>query len=141
MLEPLFQNENVICELDEEIPVLRHRWLKEPRSEEFRDGLFAMQKIYLEHKSKYDDLKWLADTELLGELNEDDENWLTSEWDHKLFVEAGVKVHAVILGDSIFADYPMEVFKKSSARKFVEMGIKLDVFANEANAYKWMKEN
>jgi len=139
-MDTLFQNENVICELDEEIPVLRHRWLKEPTSEEFRNGLLAMQKIYLECKPNYDNLKWLADTEFLGELNEDDENWLTSEWDHKLFAEAGVKVHAVILGDSIFADYPMEVFKKSSAQKFKNMGVKLDVFANETKAYKWLKE-
>ena len=141
MIEVLLQNENVICELDEEIPVLRHRWLKEPTSIEFREGLLAMQKIYLDHKLKYKDLKWLADTEHLGELNEDDESWLTSEWDQKLFMEAGVKVHAVILGDSIFADYPMEVFKKSSARKYEEMGVKLDVFANETNAYKWLKGN
>lgn len=141
MIEVLLQNENVICELDEEIPVLRHRWLKEPSSNEFREGLLAMQKIYLDHKSKYNGLKWLADTEHLGELNEDDESWLTSEWDQKLFIEAGVKVHAVILGDSIFADYPMEVFKKSSARKYEEMGVKLDVFANETNAYNWLKEN
>jgi hypothetical protein len=140
-MDILFQNENVICQLDEEIPVLRHRWVKEPTSEDFRNGLLALQKIYLEHKSKYDDLKWLADTELLGELNEEDEKWLTSEWDHKLFAEAGVKVHAVILGDSIFADYPMEVFKKSSVQKFKEIGVKLDVFANETNAYKWLKEN
>jgi len=141
MIEVLLQNENVICELDEEIPVLRHRWLKEPTSNEFRDGLLTMQKIYLAHKSKFENLKWLADTEHLGELNEDDENWLTSEWDQKIFMEAGVKVHAVILGDSIFADYPMEVFKKSSAKKYEEMGIKLDVFANETNAYNWLKEN
>jgi hypothetical protein len=141
MIEVLLQNKNVICELDNDIPVLRHRWLKEPTSSEFREGLLAMQKIYLEHKLKFENLKWLADTEHLGELNEDDENWLTSEWDRKIFMEAGVKVHAVILGDSIFADYPMEVFKKSSARKYEEMGVKLDVFANETNAYKWLKEN
>ena len=140
-MEILFINEYVVCELDREIPVLKHRWLKKPPSEEFRNGLLSMQKIYLEYKSEFENLKWLADTELLGELEEEDEYWLTTEWDQKLFQEAGVKVHAVILGDSLFSDYPMEVFKKSSAQKFDEMGVKLDVFANAVNAYEWLKKN
>ena len=141
MRKILFENECVICELDDEVPVLRHRWIIKPSSEEFRSGLLEMQKIYLGLKPEYKNLKWLADTELLGELPLDDENWLTTVWDNKLFNEAGVKVHAVILGSSLFADYPMEVFKKSSARKYDEMGVKLEVFANEEKAYQWLIEN
>ena len=141
MRKILYENECVICELDDEIPVLRHRWIKQPSSEEFRNGLLDMQKIYVGLKSEIKDIKWLADTELLGELPLEDEDWLTTVWDNKLFNEAGVKVHAVILGSSLFADYPMEVFKKSSAQKYNEMGVKLEVFANVQKAYEWLKEN
>ena len=141
MRKIFFQNDNVVCELDDSVPVLRHRWIQTPTSDEFRKGLLAMQEIYMGLKSKHENLKWLADTELLGELTIDDEEWLTSVWDQKLFYEAEVKVHAVILGSSIYADYPMEVFKKSSARKFEELGVKLDVFENEERAYRWLKEN
>ena len=55
-----------------------------------------------------------------------------------LFEDAGVKVHAVILGSDIFADYPMELFKKSSVHKFNEKGVKLGVFPNERRAYEWL---
>ena len=141
MSSTLFESDCVRCEMDEEIPVLRHRWLRKPSSEEFRDGLKNVLKEYKELSKSSPGLKWLADTQLLGELSPEDEKWLVDEWDDMLFREAGVKVHAVVLGDDIFADYPMEDFKMSSARKFTEMGVKLEVFTSVDDAYAWLKAN
>jgi len=141
MTEKVYENECVVCELDDLVPVLRHRWIRRPSSEEFRSGLISILEEYKKYKHDYDGLKWLADTELLGQLTKEDEEWLTSEWDHLLFNEAGVKVHAVILGPDLFADYPMEIFKRSSNKKFDEKGVKLEVFANEEKAYGWLNEN
>lgn len=134
----VFQNEYLKCELDEENSILVHRWLRQPSSSEFREGLGMVLSEYQINKSKFQGLKWLADTELLGELNEADEIWLTTEWDRMLFEDTGVKIHAVILGSDIFADYSMEIFKKSSILKFNERGVKLGVFPDERRAYEWL---
>ena len=139
MIEKVLENDTVKCELDSEIPVLRHRWKKEPTDEEFINGLKEIHEKYLAFKPQYPELKWLADTELLGELSDEVETWLTEEWDHLLFQEAGVKAHAVILGPDLYADYPMEVFKRSSAEKFKEMGVKLALFSDLDKAYEWLR--
>ncbi|MCG8390388.1 MAG: hypothetical protein MJA30_32870, partial [Cytophagales bacterium] len=102
MDHPVFSNQYLTCILDDSIPVLKHRWQCSPPLGEFKKGLLAILKEYKQYKIDYPNLKWLADTELLGELSEEDEKWLTSEWDHLLFDEAGVKVHAVILGPDFF---------------------------------------
>lgn len=139
MDHPVFSNQYLTCILDDSIPVLKHRWQCSPPLGEFKKGLLAILKEYKQYKIDYPNLKWLADTELLGELSEEDEKWLTSEWDHLLFDEAGVKVHAVILGPDFFADYPMEKFKSSSERKFQELGAQLEVFLDEKGAYDWLR--
>lgn len=141
MVSEVIRNDNVICEIDDSVPVLKHKWIRQPTSKEFRDGLLNILETYKKLKDQYTNLKWLADTQLLGELEEDDEKWLTTEWDHKLFDEAGVKVHAVILGPDLYTDYPMELFKMSSVRKYKEKGVKLEVFANEEKAYNWLLDN
>lgn len=137
----IFENEFVTCDLDESIPVLIHHWLMEPPVGEFKKNVLQVLEHYNRLKIDYPNLKWLADTQHLGELSEEDEEWLVTEWDRLLFNEAGLKVHAVILGEDFYADYPMEKFKQSSAKKFNELGAKLEVFLNEENAMKWLKEN
>ena len=62
-------------------------------------------------------------------------------WEKLLFIEAELKVHAVILGDDIFADYSMEHFKLEADKTYKEKGIKLGIFLNEEKAYAWLKEN
>lgn len=141
MIMVLLDNDLLLCELDPEMPLLKHRWIRKPTSEEFQIGLVEIQKIFLQHKGKYPNLKWLADTELLGELTEEDEKWLSDVWEDLLFVQAGVKVHAVILGDDIFADYSMEHFKAISDRSLAEKGISLGVFLHSEKAYKWLEEH
>jgi len=136
----IFENDLVKCELDPDIPVLTHTWLKKPTSEEFRNQLKELQKEYIKQKKEYPGLKWLVDSIKLGELTSDDEQWLKDEWEKLLFVEAGVKVHAVILADDIYADYSMEKFKSKAEKKYAEQGVKLGVFMVPENAYKWLRE-
>ena len=108
----LVEKDKIVAKLDESIPVMIHKWLKPPTSDEFRDQLLELKEIYLTHRDKYENLMWLADTQSLGELTYEDEKWLEEVWERELFVNAGVKVHAVILSDDIYADYSMEKFKK-----------------------------
>ncbi len=140
MLIRIFENEFVRCELDDQLPVLRHRWLSAPQGEEFKSGLLRILEEYIQLRKSYDKLAWMADTELLGELDEEIELWLVNVWEELLFGKAGVKVHAVILGSSIFADYPMEKFKLDSEEKFKLKNIRLGVFSNEQEAYNWIKQ-
>ena len=137
----MLENELYVAEIDPEIPVMKHRWLREPSAEEFQEGLLRLQKIYLEQVIKYSGLKWLADTKLLGQRSYEEEQWLEQTWDTMLFEEAGVKVHAVILGDDIFADYSMEKFKARAASKYKEAGVRLGVFLTEEDAMKWLRVN
>ena len=136
----IFENEFVKCELDDNLPVLRHRWKVAPPGEEFKFNLVRIQEEYLNLKKSYKNLAWLADTELLGELDEDVERWLTEVWEELLFTKAGVRIHAVILGASIFADYPMEKFKLDAEEKYKAQSISVGVFSNEREAYDWIKQ-
>ena len=94
---------------------------------------------YIQLRKTYHNLAWLANTELLGELDQEVEEWLVSEWERLLFDEAKVQVHAVILGASILADYPMERFKMDAEEKYKSRNIHLGVFSNDAEAYAWIK--
>ena len=140
MILSLFDNDVVTCELDDSLPVLRHRWKKETTGEPFKTNLLKILGEYRKLKRSYTNLAWLADTTLLGELDEDTQQWLVDVWENLIFAQGEVKIHAVILGKSIFADYPMEAFKEDAAEKFEAFDVHLDVFSNQADAYRWIVE-
>jgi hypothetical protein len=140
MIISIFDNEYVTCDLDDTLPVLRHRWKRETSGEEFQTNLLRILDEYRHLKSSYAKLAWLADTTHLGELDPETEEWLVEDWEDLLFVDAGVRIHAVILGSNIFADYPMEQFKKDAEEKFKIFHVELGVFSNADEAYKWIKE-
>lgn len=62
-------------------------------------------------------LHWLADTQELSILPLDDQKWLDEVWNDTIFVKAGVRSHAVIVGNDVFARYAMEKFKKTMTQK------------------------
>jgi hypothetical protein len=140
MIINIFENDAVICELDDSLPVLRHRWKHETTGEEFKSNLLHILEEFENLKNSYAMLAWLADTTLLGELDEDTEFWLVDEWEDLIFVNGDVKIHAVILGNNIFADYPMEQFKKDAEQKFDHFNVHLGVFSNLQEAYRWIRE-
>jgi hypothetical protein len=135
----LFENEYVICELDESVPVLKHRWKKEPAGKVFRENLVKIQQVYVTQAHHYTNLAWLADTQSLGEVDEETEKWFSEVWDDLLFNQAGVKIHAVILGEDLFEEYPMEKFKMDAEQKFRTLGVQLEVFSEEDEAYDWIR--
>lgn len=139
MIRTVYQNDLLICELDDSVPVLRHRWTQEPTDDQFENGLIELAKQYRVLKKSYKNLAWLADTKLLGELSSDVEQWLENTWEELLFRESGVTIHAVILGESIFADFPMEKFKMDAEEKFINLNVHLGIFSNEQAAYDWIK--
>lgn len=141
MIIGIFENEFVRCELDDDIPVLRHYWLQPPPAEEFKFNLLRILEEYIQLKKTYTNLAWLANTERLGELDLETEQWLVDEWETLLFDKAGVKIHAVILGKDIFADYPMERFKMDAEEKYHFRSLSLGVFSTEAEAYAWIKSH
>ena len=136
----IFDNEFLYCELDDSLPVLRHYWKHATPGEQFKLNLLKVLEEYKVLRQSYKGLAWLADTTQLGELDERMETWLVEEWEDLLFGKAGVKIHAVILGESIYADYPMENFKQDAEQKFQAYNVHLGVFSNEEEAYTWIKE-
>lgn len=140
MIIGIFDNEFVTFQLDDSLPVLMHRWKQAPPSEEFE---FTLKRILDEYKIRvktYPTLAWLVDAALLGELDEKVEKWLVEEWERMLFEDAGVRIHAVILGQSIYADYPMEKFKQDAEAKFEKFNVHLGVFSNQREAYEWIHQ-
>lgn len=140
MVIPILDNEFLFCELDDSLPVLRHYWKKATPGEQFKLNLLKVLEEYKVLRQSYKGLAWLADTTQLGELDEKMETWLVDEWEDLLFRKAGVKIHAVILGESIYADYPMENFKQDAEQKFQDYNVHLGVFSNQEEAYTWIKE-
>jgi hypothetical protein len=140
MIISILNNEFLTCELDDTLPVLRHRWKRATDGEAFRSNLLKVLDEYKKLKDSYSQLAWLADTTLLGELDEETEHWLVDVWEDLLFGKRQVKIHAVILGNSIFADYPMENFKQDAERKFQSFDVHLGVFSNHDEAYLWIRE-
>lgn len=136
----ILDSEFLSCELDDSLPVLRHYWKKAPTGEQFRSELLKVLEEYKTLKPTYSELAWLADTTELGELDEKTETWLVDVWEDLLFVKTGVKIHAVILGESIFADYPMENFKQDAEQKFQAYNVHLGVFSTQEDAYAWIRE-
>lgn len=134
----IFEDDFVICELDDSLPVLKHRWKKEPTGKHFRETLLRILELYKEFHRTTEDLAWLADTQLLGELDHETEKWLADTWDDLLFNKAGVKIHAVILGDDLFAEYAMEKFKMDAEKKR-DRDVQLGVFIDEEEAYDWIR--
>jgi hypothetical protein len=134
----VFEDDFVICELDDSLPVLKHRWKKEPTGKHFRETLLKILDHYKEFQKTRDELAWLADTQLLGELDEETEKWLANTWDDMLFGKGTVKVHAVILGDDLFAEYAMEKFKMDAEKKR-DRNVQLGVFVDEEEAYDWIR--
>ena len=139
MVHFVFEDDYVICELDDSLPVLKHRWKKEPTGKHFRETLLSLLDRYKQYAKKYPDLAWLADTQNLGELDEETEKWLANVWDDRLFSPDGVKVHAVILGDDLFAEYAMEKFKMEAEKKKRDRDVQLGVFIDEEEAYDWIR--
>lgn len=139
MIIGIFDNEYVTCQLDDSLPVLKHRWKKSLPGPVFRDNLKAIQQKYIELATSYTNLAWLADTQKLGEVDEETEKWFADVWEDLLFNKAGVKIHAVILGEDIFADYPMEKFKLNAAEKYKTHNVQLEVFSDEEEAYDWIR--
>ncbi len=140
MVISIFDNEFVTCELDDALPVLKHNWKFELPGNAFKENVQHILTEYLVLAKAYSGLAWLADTTHLGELDEDVDQWLVTVWEDLLFKQARVKIHAVILGASIFADYPMEKFKQDSEEKFKAYNVHLGVFSNETEAYDWIKQ-
>lgn len=139
MIISIFDNEHLNCELDDSLPVLRHRWKRATDGEAFRSNLLKVLEEFKKLKHSYALLAWLADTTVLGELDEETERWLVDVWEDLLFAQREVKIHAVILGNSIFADYPMENFKQDAEQKFQDFDVHLGVFSNQQEAYEWIK--
>jgi hypothetical protein len=94
---------------------------------------------YVKHKKSNPVLHWLGDARLMGVLSLEDQSWLDKVWNEMLFVKAGVKTHAVIIGTDIFAKYAMEKFKKSMLAKYADQNLLMETFPDKEAAYKWFK--
>ena len=138
-MKTVFSLDYLDCFFDEDANVLFHVWKKKPKGDEFRTGLMKVRDEYLNFKKTHPVLHWLGDTRLLGVVSIEDQGWLDKVWNELLFVKAGVRSHAVIIGTDIFAKYAMEKWRKSMQAKYAGQNLLLDTFPTKEDAYKWFK--
>lgn len=139
-MKQLFKENYLECYLDEEAKVLFHVWTSKPTSEQLRNGLTRVFNQYNTHKKSFSTpLHWLGDTQKIGVITIDDQGWLEKVWNEMLFVKAGVRAHAVIIGSDVFAKYAMEKFKTSMQAKYADKNLFLETFKDKDEAYKWFK--
>ena len=138
-MKSLFTRDYLECSFDEGPMVLFHVWLRKPTSAELKEGLTSVHAEFMKYKNEHGKLlNWLGDTRKLGVLSVDDQGWLDKVWNEMLFVKAGVKVHAVIIGADVFSKYAMDKFKNSMLAKHGE-GLHMDTFVDKEAAYKWFE--
>jgi hypothetical protein len=116
-MKTLFEEKHLACYFDEEERIVYHKWLNKAIGEDFRSGLLKVCNEYIKLKKTILGLHWLADTQELSVLPLDDQKWLDEVWNDTIFVKAGVRSHAVIVGNDVFARYAMEKFKKTMTQK------------------------
>ena len=138
-MKTLFSEDSLDCFFDEDANILFHVWKRKPKGDEFRAGLAKVRNEYINLKKTNPVLHWLGDTRLLGVVSIEDQGWLDKVWNEMLFVKAGVRTHAVIIGTDIFAKYAMEKWKKSMQSKYTAQQLQLETFPTKEDAYKWFK--
>jgi hypothetical protein len=138
-MKTLFSEDSLDCFFDEDANILFHVWKRKPKGDEFRTVLNKVREEYINLKKTNPVLHWLGDTRLLGVVSIEDQGWLDKVWNEMLFVNAGVRTHAVIIGTDIFAKYAMEKWKKSMQSKYTAQQLQLETFPTKEDAYKWFK--
>ena len=133
----LFEDQFIRCQFDEEHGILYHVWLDKVKGDDFRNNLLKALDFYKTLKKDNPHLHWLGDTRNLSVMPIADQKWLDETWNELLFVDAGVKTHAVIIGDDAFTKYAMEKFKKTMNQKYASKKIILETFKDEEAAYAW----
>lgn len=138
-MKTLFENEFIVCQFDEENSIISHIWLDKVKGDDFRKNLLKVLDFYKTIKRDSPTLHWLGDTRKLSVMPIADQKWLDEAWNELLFVDAGVKTHAVIIGDDAFSKYAMEKFKKTMNQKYADKKIILETFKDETAACAWFK--
>ncbi len=138
-MKSLFKESYLECFIDSDAKVLFHVWLTKPTNEQFKQGLTKVFDQYQIQKKQISPLHWLGDTRLLGVISIENQGWLDKVWNDMLFIKAGVKTHAVIIGTDVFAKYAMEKFKTSMQAKYNDKDLRLETFPDKESAYKWFK--
>jgi hypothetical protein len=140
-MKTIFSEDFLDCLFDEDAKVFSHVWKRKPKNDEFRRGLTNVYNEYISHKKKHPILHWLGDTRLMGVVSLEDQSWLDKIWNEMLFVKAGVKTHALIIGTDIFGKYAMEKFNKSMQTKYASQNLQMGTFTDKEAAYKWFKDS
>ena len=96
---------------------------------------------FVENKAKFNTLHWLGNTKNMGVLGKETKEWLDNSWNEALFVKAGVRSHAVLVGTDIFGKYAMQQFSNTMSKIYKEKNLKMGVFETEEQAYEWFVKN
>lgn len=141
MKQTIFDFDYLTCTLDDEASVLSHEWKRKPSSDEFKEGLMKVYDTFVENKPKFNTLHWLGNTKNMGVLGKETKEWLDNSWNEALFVKAGVRSHAVLVGTDIFGKYAMQQFSNTMSKIYKEKNLKMGVFETEEQAYEWFVKN
>ena len=138
MIKTQFEEDFVICYFDDSIPVLSHRWKRFIDAEHMQAALLRMIALYSELKIEYPNISWLGDTRTMGVLSLEYQKWLEDTWPG-IMESAGIKKHALIIPENLFAKLAMDKFVKNI--KASHHNIIIQYFKDEESANEWLKND
>ncbi|HEY9008448.1 hypothetical protein [Ohtaekwangia sp.] len=105
------------------------KWLVSPTPDEFRTGLDCMLAAMQRHNTG----KLIVDTTFLGAIQEEDQQWASSDWYYRA-KEAGYKRVAIILPTEVFTKMSVQDTMDAVREQYVDTGY----FDNVDAALEWI---
>ena len=129
--ETIIDNEYATLKYYPQEKVMHHTFKKPIGGTEFRAILNGGAELLARHGAS----KWLSDDRLNGAMSDEDTQWSMTDWFPRA-MKGGWKYWALVV--------PADVLGKINMKEFIDMywekGLRIMVFVDPAEAWKWLNE-
>lgn len=130
-MDKVVDNEFVTVWVYPDKKIVRHKFHRFIFGDKFRDALMKGAEVF----EKYHCAKWLSDDSENSALLPEDTEWAQIHWEPRI-MKAGWKYWALILPEKIVGQMNMNRIVK----RYSEMGVKVQVFSDPAEALSWLEQ-
>lgn len=130
----LFENDDVLVGLDENVPCLEWIGKRPLHSEAFRESEEKSLQFYRQHKTQYPALEWYVDARKIRSVSSEDLEWVANEILPQ-FEAVGLTKEAFVMPESALGRFAVKDYsEKSQSGK-----VTFRMFASETDAKAWLK--
>ncbi len=126
----VFENSNVVIELDENLQCLIQHWRGFASTEKYREAIFQTVDLFKKNKLN----KILSNTKNFGIVKKEDTDW-TNAYSMPLLIENGLLYVAFILPDNVFPQMSVKNFTQGAVSE-----VEIQYFKEVEDAKQWMTE-